>query len=445
MLVLHGSWLLPTQLGESGHFVLWAETSGEKPRKPRGRPSQVLPHPFAAQPERMREALRPLVSLPDGLAMACFDALLPAAGALPLPSPRLVHDWEELADAMPTGLRRFKLQGLALGATDALAVLTVLPALEELPPQLALGDDLVFWSTVARLALELLAGQRYIPAIEQVDAETFYARWRPVFDRPEDTSRLAQLLGAMPPAARALLPPQVKGEPEPAPAHRLLEDFLATVVDAAVREWHSPAWQPLRGEDVAVAWLNALFAVDPTVEGPYFTLSTLVKAHKAWVRQLHVAGDANFRVCLSLNVPDTPEEPWPLEFLLQASDDPSLLVPAKTVWKARGKNPHLPEPPLRGAPGASAHRFGFRLAGVPAPGAQPAGAATHRRPADYRRSLHLPAGGSASPEPQWLRAAGPALVEQTRRASRRPIASEKPRGPTQHDNRPPQPAKPGQL
>jgi len=112
---------------------------------------------------------------------------------------------------------------------------------------------------------------------------------------------------------------------------------LISVVDSAVREWHGHAWRPLRGDDVAVAWLNALFAADPTIEGPYFTLSTLAKAHKAWVRQLQVAGDAAFRVCLRLEVPEMPEKAWPLDFLLQASDDPSLLVPATTVWKARGK------------------------------------------------------------------------------------------------------------
>ncbi|HBY95514.1 MAG TPA: helicase [Chloroflexi bacterium] len=116
-----------------------------------------------------------------------------------------------------------------------------------------------------------------------------------------------------------------------------MEDFLATAVDAAVREWHATNWHPLKGDDVAVSWLNALFGPDPSVEGPAFTLSGLVRAHKAWVRQLQVAGDAAFRVCLRLEVPDTPEANWPVEFLLQARDDPSLLVPASEVWKARGK------------------------------------------------------------------------------------------------------------
>lgn len=338
MLVVHGHWLLPTQPIEQGRFLLWAETSvgshGGAPKRPRGK---VPAHPFAAAPEQLRQALEPLVRLPENAVSAPFSVLLPAAKTLPLPSPQLVHDWDDLADAEPTDIRRFKLDGLALGATAALQVLTALPAPEELPPHIALGDDVIFWSTVARFALELLAGQHYVPGIDQVKPQTFHARWRPVFDRPEDATRLAHLLRSMPPAARACLPPDLKGEPEPVPPPRLLEDFLTSLVDAAVREWHGHAWRRLKGDDVGVSWLNALFDSNPSIEGPAFTLSTLAGAHKAWVRQLQVAGDAAFRVCLRLEVPATPEERWPLEFLLQAKDDPSLLVPGNEVWKARGK------------------------------------------------------------------------------------------------------------
>jgi SNF2 family DNA or RNA helicase len=51
-----------------------------------------------------------------------------------------------------------------------------------------------------------------------------------------------------------------------------------------------------------------------------------------------MAGEAAFRVCLRLNVPAAPEDSWRLEYLLQARDDPSLLVEAEQVWRARGKS-----------------------------------------------------------------------------------------------------------
>jgi len=338
MFVIHGHWLLPLQHGDSGRFILWAETSDGKLHKPRGRP-RFPSHAFALPPELLSKTLGTLVPLPETISTP-FTVMLPAQGNLPLPSPWLVHDWDVFRDGVTTGLRRFKLEGLALDPAGALYLLNRLPEPGVLPPHLALGDDLRYWIIVARFALEMLAAERYLPAIEHVDTQTFHARWHPLFD---DAARLTRLLSAMPPAARACLPIELTGpEVDEAPAHRLLEDFLATVIDAAVREWHGPRWRPLPGDDVTVAWLNALFATDPTITGPYFSLSTLNRAHKTWVRQLQAAGDANLRTTLRLGVPETPQEPWPLEFLLQARDDPSLLIEARTVWQTRGKTlPYL--------------------------------------------------------------------------------------------------------
>ena len=332
MFVIHGQWLLPSQPQDSGRFILWAETSDEKLKKPRGRP-RIPTHAFALSPERLTETLETLVPRPR-TSPTPFTVILPALKSLPLPSPRLAHDWGEFRDASPTGLRRFKLEGLSLEPAGALHLLNKLPAPSDLPPRLALGDDLLFWVTAARFALEMLAAQRYLPSIERVGTQTFQARWRPIFDRSDDAARLSRLLRAMPPAARACLPIELTGPlVDPAPAHRLLEDFLTTMIDAAVREWHGPHWSRLPGDDVAAAWLNALFAADPTIAGPYFSLSALTRAHKTWVRQLQAAGDANFRATLRLGVPDRPQEPWPLDFLLQAKDDPSLLVEAKPSGK----------------------------------------------------------------------------------------------------------------
>src|SRR5207302_9314970 len=50
-----------------------------------------------------------------------------------------------------------------------------------------------------------------------------------------------------------------------------------------------------------------------------------------------------FRLCFRLVPPGdvaqpaSPERPWRLEYLLQATDDPSLLVPIQDVWRHRGR------------------------------------------------------------------------------------------------------------
>jgi SNF2 family DNA or RNA helicase len=336
LLVIHGGWLLPLERGEKGQFILWGEVSGDRLKKPRGRPKMPA-HAFTASPGHLREALELLVGLQAKQPALLFTVVLPAYKSLPFPSPRLVHDWDSFEGVTPDGPRRFKLEGLPFSPTDALHLLNTLPLPKNMPPDIVLGDDLIFWIATGRLTLEILAGQRYIPAIEQAETETFHAVWKPVMDRPEDVARLSQLVQAAPPAVRACLPIELDGEPAPPPVPWILENFLSTVIDAAVREWQGTGRRPLPGDDVAVTWLNALFSENPALEGPYFSLSSLSRAHKSWVRQLQAAGDANFRTCLRLDVPDAPDQPWPLDFLLQAKDDPSLLVEAGTVWKSGGK------------------------------------------------------------------------------------------------------------
>jgi len=334
MLVLHGGWLPATSPGASGQFVVWAETSQARLPRVKGKRSKRA-HPFATGPRALQEFLAGFLSLHEPVRTVTFHMVLPAAEGLPVPSPQLVHDWDLSAGRKPSGLQRFAITGLALSPPEALSVLTSLPAPYTLPPSVALGDDLVYWSVAARLALERLIQQQYLPAIEVVDSQGFRARWRPVFDRPEDAARLARLRRAMPPAARAYLPDRWQGEPPDHPW--ILEDFLTSTVDGAIREWLGKRWRRIQGDEAAVTWLNALFSPDPTVKGPSFALQGLVQAYQAWVRQLSIAGDATFRVCFRLQAPEDPKGRWTLDYFLQATDDPSLLVPAEMVWQSKGK------------------------------------------------------------------------------------------------------------
>ncbi|MFN2164983.1 MAG: DEAD/DEAH box helicase, partial [Anaerolineae bacterium] len=72
-------------------------------------------------------------------------------------------------------------------------------------------------------------------------------------------------------------------------------------------------------------------------------LASMYEAWRTWIDQLYTAAEATFRLCFRLEPPDVEEESgrvlssdWILRFMLQAHDDPSLLVPAEEVWHARG-------------------------------------------------------------------------------------------------------------
>jgi len=274
------------------------------------------------------------------------QALLPSSEREPLASPELVRDTsdeETEAASFAPRLRPWKLEGLALSPSNSLALLASLPQSELSPSKrvsaYALGQDLRFWSVAGKFALELLARQRFLPALAQDGAGRFCAVWVPAFDDPRDRERLERLIRAMPPACRGL---STKGTEEAESRRVLVEDFLREVTDACIRQSAGPP-RPRRGRRSAQAasrWTEALLAADPMVEAPWSQLSTLHDQWRAWTESLHVAADVPFRICFRLEPPAAayaePVEDWTLRFFLQASDDLSLVVPAERVWRERG-------------------------------------------------------------------------------------------------------------
>ena len=350
--VLHATWLP----GPPGHLFLWGEGEPLPPR--RGRAPKTVPHPFQLPSAALHDALPGLIpaDADEARALTC----LPATGHGPQPSPQLIRDFLAEEPGEPESLSLWRVDGLALPPLAALAFLNDLPRPEDLAPRVALGADLRFWSLAGKLALELLARQQFAPTLARQN-KSFRAIWVPVLDRHEDLRRVEQLAQAMPPVCRGLSPFQAKGEPPEPPASRaLLKDFLGAMVDTAVRAWAPPLLQVVtRRDDPALrAWLTALFRPDQSVDAFARDRSaersrrSLEKFHAEvarWLEQLLAGAEESFRLCFRLEPPVPPEpedeeetplwtppDDWALRFLLQAHDDPSLLVPADLVWRERG-------------------------------------------------------------------------------------------------------------
>lgn len=336
ILVLHAHWLPPAQPLDPGGVLFWSESSRPLPPEPRARGKRAAPpHPFCASREETTAALAALGAGARPMSPGSITLWLPTADKQPLPSPHLPYD-EPVARRGAVSLQRWQVEGVLLRPEDANVVLAASPA-PDLEPSLRLGDDFRFWTVVAALVLEVLAQQKLLPTLEAGGAYgEYHARWLPILDGPRDGPRLAQLAAQMPAICRA-----GAATPQAAPAPDLLiESFLNTTVDALARHWGRPqAPQPAdRARDPAHDWLAALFSDDPRVAGAPAQLERLVKSHRTWLRVLRIAGDRNFRVAFRLEAPQAQPDPdsraWQLHFLLQARDDPSLLVPAGLVWQS---------------------------------------------------------------------------------------------------------------
>jgi hypothetical protein len=249
-------------------------------------------------------------------------------------------------------LAPFWVEGVWLPPAEALRVLVSLFNSLEETPALVPASDFLYWRKTAGLVLEVLAGHRVVPVLAEVGHGTsFHARWLPVLDGPKDAVRLAQLAAGMPAVCRAEIstpggnrpeknrPDKNRGAEEPPPTPKaLLTSFLHTFCDALARSWGKTAapWFAAGEETPATRWLTALFQPNPEVKASPAQLQHLASGHKAWMRNLHVAGDATFRIALRLEAPAAQNQPWNLHYLVQAKDDPSLLIPAEEVWNQSG-------------------------------------------------------------------------------------------------------------
>jgi SNF2 family DNA or RNA helicase len=113
------------------------------------------------------------------------------------------------------------------------------------------------------------------------------------------------------------------------------------VVDATARE--SAAGLNLTARyGPGAAWLTALIGDDPQLKLPTADAETLFKAWQTWARQTDAAGNNAFRIAFRLDAPqeETGGKTWALHYLLQATDDPSLIVPAGQIWRKHG-DPYL--------------------------------------------------------------------------------------------------------
>jgi SNF2 family DNA or RNA helicase len=315
--VLHGL------VGRDGRLSLWAEDGAAATGFTAGR-GAAPPHPFAVTAG----------GLPLGEARADATVILPSTGSGPLPSP---HLGLPVRRGTPRP-RAWRVPAVSVPFAD---------------------DDLVAefdgrvapsarWITeLCAFAVSLVRRGRVLPGV-RIDGARPVALWRPVVTGA-DAVRHAALLDHLPPACLAEQPPSAPpAVVEPAgragrrgdeQAARVTTAALGRLVDGLVRTRLAEAGVTLAD----YGWLAALTG-EPEFEAAAPLADTLAGRLDAWFEQ--AARGAEVRVCFRLSdprehepvMPDEvplPEDVWRLEFLLQAVDEPSVLVPAADVWRDR--------------------------------------------------------------------------------------------------------------
>ena len=330
MIALHAVWAHDSRL------CLWGEDSalpagapkrrGRPPAKPRPRP-----HPFACPAERIGECVATLVG-EIASSERKLPLLLPSSQEGPQSSPQLLRAAAADVAGQPSRLEAWAVCALAFPPAGALDLLLALPAVA--PQGIACGDSLRYLAEAAKLGVELAARGRLLPGLSRRD-EGWTAIWQPVTDNPADAKRLRTLARAMPPLVRSELACSYEGNP----AEAIVGDLVGAIVDTVARSALAGG-RRRAARNAAEAWFAALMADDPLVDADARELAALAEELADWRRVgLAAAEHGTFRTCFRLVPPVAEEEsdaPWRVEILMQAKDDPSVLVTAEDVWAANG-------------------------------------------------------------------------------------------------------------
>ena len=336
MIVLHSFW------DTRGKLHLWAESSTMPAILRRGQGRRAIkprPHPFTLGDDSLREAVSDLSRglIGEGAISAVLPVLLPSTRRGPLPSRELIQeDSAGVTDEIV--LSPWDINTLALDPCAALDFLLCLPGGP--PHGVAFGGSLRFWVEAAKFTLELITRQCFIPTLKKDERDntiSIQAAWEAVIGE-EDALREQLLANSMPPSCRALLLPERE---KPLLPSDLVSSFVNQTVDGFIRKsLSSTPMLPLRRGRRVISpseqWVRALSSDDPCFEASTDELASFSKELGSWLSQIQpLPSDTPFRTCFRLDFPDDDTEDWRVSFHLQASDDPSLLVPAEKVWGTR--------------------------------------------------------------------------------------------------------------
>ena len=360
-------------------LLLWAETSSGEPEeggrfsqrgnaKQRGRMHTSRAQAQATLPYDAGKAGLVAALKQSGLGIKVAKAQteatvawLPTVGGQPIASSPLIAEPPRFR--AKTVLRPWTITGLPLTSDQLVDVLCQCIGKQLLTPGIMLGNDLAFWASVLRFAGALVARQQFLPAVVNVlnknGEDNYRAAWLPVF-AGTDADLLARLAKAMPHACRALTR-EPDHEPQ-TPALPLLQLVLGQLVDhlAGMALSGSPATtvatrRPTRSgqkrsrsfDSLHDQWISSLRSAERMLQGNADELSQLSAQVREWRQPIALANAMPFRLCFRLEEPADAEEKrgkngrkqaqWSVRYLLQARDDPSLLIPATDAWRAKGR------------------------------------------------------------------------------------------------------------
>jgi len=150
---------------------------------------------------------------------------------------------------------QWSVTGVGMRPEDAISLLSSINEKQKSIDGCILGQDVLYWSNAARLVIELLIRQSYMPAMAEDKGAMAYVRWRYVLSDDLDRERYSLLAKSMPPVSDSGI---LKS------AENLKRDVLDQFINGAISGFITAGAKRTgikpTGGRMASAWAESLFA-----------------------------------------------------------------------------------------------------------------------------------------------------------------------------------------
>jgi len=308
-LILNGGWVETTE--DKHAFILWGE-SGETKCIRRGRkPKNALP---------LYEEMATVIELRSKINNLATD----------------IKYGKYKYDFQSKDLLKREIRGITFNNLDAFDM--ILNIDKNTVEQMELSQELKFWVTVAKFTAELIIKHKYLPSltIDRVNKKV-NSQWRWHSSDPEYIDKKKALCSNMPTTCKFYF--QLEDQAFIyTNSTKLVSNFMDSMIDSMVRSScgiinKEDDQREHTLNDLSSNWMHSLFSELPGIEIDTSNQIKMLNEYKKWIEPIKIKNNKfKFRTCFKV-IPPVREEDWTLEYLLQAKDDLSLMLPAKMIFE----------------------------------------------------------------------------------------------------------------
>ena len=210
------------------------------------------------------------------------------------------------------------------------------------PERYIAGDSFQYITVLMESALTLVKIGKFKPSVHRTFTG-YHATWTPALS-PEDTAWISDFSNRMPPVCRYSIPRLSKEPYFPKPEVRVqsaLQEMMQVIIKRAFSDYsfkvepdsleYDLDQNPLKFME-ELTWTKIL-EKDTNIE------KVFAREMQDWLTYSNSGRFSDFKFCIIVKEPPAGEmEPWDISLYVRSVADPSLIIPAETIWNLSDKH-----------------------------------------------------------------------------------------------------------